>query len=93
MQVIASCSLKPSPITSHENDFVGRRQLLSSACSRISQGDDVVSDRPVSSVKIGRDCKSNLHELAMKSVPSTTRRILLTNSVTSSSLTVTIREL
>ncbi|KAL1205416.1 Protease Do-like 8 [Cardamine amara subsp. amara] len=78
MQVIASFSLKPNPITSHENDFVGRRQLISSACSRISQS-DVVSEPPVSSVKIVKDWKSNLHELAMKSVPSTTRRIMLTS--------------
>ncbi|XP_010435840.1 PREDICTED: protease Do-like 8, chloroplastic isoform X2 [Camelina sativa] len=77
-QVIASFSLKPNPINSTENEFVGRRQLLSSACSRISQG-DVLSDRPVSLVKVTRDWKSNLHELAVKSVPSTTRRILLTS--------------
>lgn len=75
MQVIASCSLRPDAFTPSENDFVGRRQLLSSACSRISQG-NVVSDRPATSVKIGRDWKSSLNELAMKSVP---RRIWLTS--------------
>jgi len=45
MQVIASFCSKPN-----ENEFVGRRQLLSSVCSKISQG-DVVSHPPVSSVK------------------------------------------
>ncbi|AED94481.1 Trypsin family protein with PDZ domain-containing protein [Arabidopsis thaliana] len=73
MQVIASFCSKPN-----ENEFVGRRQLLSSVCSKISQG-DVVSHPPVSSVKVTQDWKSNLHELAVKSVPSTTRRILLTS--------------
>ncbi|CAN8233116.1 unnamed protein product [Cochlearia groenlandica] len=77
--IIPSFSLKPNPIinphynNNNNNDFVGRRQLLSSACSRISQNDTV------SSPKINEDWKSNLRELAMKSVPSTTRRVLLTS--------------
>ncbi|XP_021905288.1 protease Do-like 8, chloroplastic isoform X2 [Carica papaya] len=76
MQVLACHS---SSLNSRGNSLLlSRRELLSSVSSNISLR-DVVSSQSISTLRAGQDQSSNLGDLILKSIPLTTRRMLLTS--------------
>lgn len=76
MQVLAcnSCSLNSRGNSLH----LSRRELLSSVSSNISLR-DVVYSQSTSALRAAQDQSSNLGDLILKSIPLTTRRMLLTS--------------
>ncbi|GAV58113.1 PDZ_2 domain-containing protein/Trypsin_2 domain-containing protein [Cephalotus follicularis] len=78
MQMLACNSW---PLQSHVGltFFLGRRELLSSLCSNYAPINDAVSSHPITLKRTYQDGSKLVSEVMRYSIPSTTRRMLLTS--------------